>query len=83
MFVDSFKCLRDILFLVFNVSESILKEILREVRELKLRVERIENLVEERLVGVEEPLPDEVEAIKEYEEAKKKGLVDYVKLEDI
>jgi len=83
MFVDSFKCLRDILFLVFNVSESILKEILREVRELKLRVERIENLVEERLVGVKEPLPDEVEAIKEYEEAKKKGLVDYVKLEDI
>ena len=80
---DSFKKLQNNLLLVISVSESILKEILREVKELRRRVEKIENLVEERLVGVEEPMPDEIEAIKEYEKAKKKGSVNYVKLEDI
>jgi len=80
---DSFKKLQNNLLLVISVSESILKEILREVKELRRRVEKIENLVEERLVGIEEPMPDEIEAIKEYEKAKKKGSVNYVKLEDI
>lgn len=80
---DSFKKLQNNLLLVISVSESILKEILREVKELRRRVEKIENLVEERLVGVEEPMPDEIEAIKEYVKAKKKGSVNYVKLEDI
>ena len=65
------------------MSEGILKEILEEVRELRRKVEKIENIVEERLIGVDEPLPDEVEAIREYEEAKKKGTVDFVRLEDI
>jgi len=65
------------------VSEGILKEILEEVRELRRKVEKIENIVEERLIGVDEPLPDEVEAIREYEEAKKKGTIDFVRLEDI
>jgi len=80
---DSFKKLQNNLLLVISVSESILKEILREVKELRRRVEKIENLVEERLVGVEEPMPDEIEAIKEYVKAKKKGSVNYVKLKDI
>ena len=65
------------------MSEGILKEILEEVRELRRKVEKIENIVEERLIGVDEPLPDEVEAIREYEEAKKKGTIDFVRLEDI
>ncbi len=55
----------------------------RELRELKSILEHIEALLEERLIGIEEPLPDEVEAIKDYENNKKKGKVELVGLEDI
>ena len=65
------------------MSEGILKEILEEVKELRRKVEKIENIVEERLIGMDEPLPDEVKAIREYEKAKKKGTIDFVRLEDI
>jgi len=33
--------------------------IYRELRELRTILERIEALLEERLIGIEEPLPDE------------------------
>lgn len=56
--------------------------ILEEIRSLKEMLERIEALLEERLIGIEEPLPDEIEAIKEYEEGKS-GKVELVKLEDV
>ena len=55
----------------------------RELRELRLLLERIEALLEERLIGVEEPLPDEAEAIKEYEEDKRRGRMELVDLEDV
>jgi len=35
---------------------------LKEVKLVREKVERLEELVEERLVGLEEPLNDEVEA---------------------
>ncbi len=54
-----------------------------EIRELRAILERIEALLEERLLGIDEPLPDEVEAIKEYEADKKKGKVELVNLDDI
>ncbi|MEB3774009.1 MAG: hypothetical protein GSR86_03670 [Desulfurococcales archaeon] len=55
----------------------------RELRELRSILERIEALLEERLIGIEEPLSDEVEAIKEYEIDKKRGKVELVDLEDV
>jgi len=55
----------------------------RELRELKSILERIEALLEERLIGIEEPLPDEAEAIREYENEKMKGKVELVDLEDV
>ncbi len=55
----------------------------RELRELRTILERIEALLEERLIGIEEPLPDEAEAIREYEDEKKKGKVELVDLEDV
>jgi len=55
----------------------------RELRELRTILERIEALLEERLIGIEEPLPDEAEAIREYEEEKAKGKVELVDLEDV
>jgi len=55
----------------------------RELRELRSILERIEALLEERLIGIEEPLPDEAEAIREYEDEKKKGKEELVDLEDV
>ena len=39
--------------------------------------------MEERLIGIEEPLPDEVDAIREYEDDKKKGKIELVSLNDV
>jgi hypothetical protein len=60
-----------------------LKEVLKEVRLVREKVERLEELVEERLVGSEEPLKDEVKAVKGYMKAKKKGSVKLIPIEDV
>ena len=59
------------------------KMILKEIRVLREVLERIEALLEERLIGVEEPLPDEAEVIEEYEAEKERDRVELVKLEDV
>jgi hypothetical protein len=65
------------------MSRGVLKEVLKEVRLVREKVERLEELVEERLVGLEEPLEDEVEAVKGYMKAKKKGNVKLIPIEDV
>ena len=60
-----------------------LKEVLKEVRLVREKVERLEELVEERLIGLEEPLEDEVKAVKGYMKAKKKGSVKLIPIEDV
>ena len=55
------------------MSSSILDEVLREVKAIREKVEKMEDIVEERLIGVEEPSEDEVRAIKGYLKAKEKG----------
>jgi hypothetical protein len=57
-----------------------LKEVLKEVKLVRRKIERLENLVEERLVGSEPPSEDEVNAIAEYEAAKKKKTIELVPL---
>ncbi|GEM_PF-909069 len=59
------------------------EELLDEIRALKEAVKRIEALLEERLIGVSDAEPDEVEAIREYEADKMEGRVEYIGLEDI
>lgn len=59
------------------------KILYNEIRELKAILERIEALLEERLIGIDEPLPDEVEAIEKYEADKKRGKVELVSLDDV
>lgn len=56
---------------------------MKEVRLIRSKVERLEDLVEERLIGSDEPLEDEAEAMREYLEAKEKGDVEYIPLEKI
>jgi len=60
-----------------------LKEVLKEVRLVREKIERLEELVEERLVGLEEPLEDEIKAVKGYMKAKKKGSVKLIPIEDV
>jgi mRNA interferase RelE/StbE len=62
------------------MSSSDLKEVLKEVKLVRKKVERLEELVEERLVGSEPPSDDEVEAIREYLNAKKKKAIELVPL---
>jgi len=57
--------------------------ILNELRSIRERLDHIETLLEERLIGVEEPLPDEVEAIENYERRKAEGRLSLVELEDL
>lgn len=65
------------------MSSSALNEVLKEVKLVREKVERLEELVEERLVGLEEPLNDEVEAIKEYVKAKEKGSLKLTPIEKV
>ena len=62
---------------------SVEKQILEELRMLRERIEKLEALLENMLIGVEKPEPDEIEAIKEYTDAKKKGKVSFIKLKDL
>lgn len=52
-------------------TESELKEIRSLLLELNRKVEGLNQLMKKRLIECEEPLPDEAEATKEYENDKK------------
>ncbi|MGQ9719291.1 MAG: hypothetical protein ACUVWK_05590 [Nitrososphaerales archaeon] len=55
------------------MSSGDLKEVLKEVKLIREKVERLEELVDQRLIGLDEPLDDEIRAIEEYTKAKEKG----------
>jgi len=57
-----------------------LEALLKEVRDIRLSVEKLESIIEQRFLGEEEPLEDEKLAIKEYEEDKAKNRLDLVSL---
>jgi len=59
-------------------SEVELKEIRSLLLDLNKKVENINNLLERNLIGCEEPLPDEIEATKEYESAKENQKLELV-----
>ena len=58
-------------------------DLLRELRDMKTSVEKVENIVEKRLIGVEAPSKDEIRAIREHEKLKKQGKAEYVPLKSI
>ena len=64
-------------------SEGELKEIRSLLLKLNRKVDGLNDLVEERLIGFEEPTKEDVEAIKEYEAAKKNGKLILVPLSDL
>ncbi|MEM3078089.1 MAG: hypothetical protein QXR38_01145, partial [Nitrososphaerales archaeon] len=67
----------------FMMTDNVLEAVLREVKLIRSKVERLESLIEERIIGLDEPLGDEVKAIKEYLKAKEKGEVEYIPLEEV
>jgi hypothetical protein len=64
-------------------SDAELKEIRTLLSKLNSKVDGLNDLVEERLIGCEEPTKDDVEAIEGYEAAKKKGKLVLVPLKDL
>jgi hypothetical protein len=65
------------------VTEVELKEIRSLLLELSKKVDGLNELVEERLLGCEEPTEEDVKAIKEYEAAKKKRKLTLIPLKDL
>ena len=64
-------------------SEAELKEIRSLLMKLNQKVEGLNELVEERLIGCEEPTEEDLEAIREYESAKKTRKLVLVPLADL
>ena len=64
-------------------SEVELKEIRSLLAKLNQKVDGLNELVEGRLIGYEEPTKEDAQAIKEYEVAKKKGKLVLVPLADV
>jgi len=64
-------------------SEVELKEIKNLLLKLNKKVDGLNDLVEERLIGYEEPTKEDVAVIKEYETAKKAGKLTLIPLSDL
>ncbi len=64
-------------------AEGELKEIKSLLLKLTMKVDGLNELVEERLISCEEPTKQDVEAIREYETAKKNGKLTLLPLKDI
>ena len=64
-------------------SEAELKEIRSLLLKLNRKVDGLNELVKERLIGSEDPTREGVEAIREYEAAKKNGKLTLVPLSDL
>ena len=88
--IDSYKRVESVyIFRIFlfmedqAMSSSTLEEAVKEIKAIREKVERIEEIVEERLLGIEKPMKDEAEAIKGYLEAKKRGDIQLTPLENL
>lgn len=59
-----------------------LADLLKEIRSIRTSVDKVENIVEKRLIGEDTPAKDETEAIKEYDALKARNATEYVPLEE-
>ncbi|HEX6068158.1 MAG TPA: hypothetical protein VFZ05_05080 [Nitrososphaera sp.] len=60
-----------------------LKDIMKELRALRNKVDKLEDIVEKRLVGAEAPDKYEKKAIAEFEKKRKSGKLEFVPLSRI
>lgn len=54
----------------------------KDIEDMKQILEKIEGIIDSRLIGIEEPENDEVQAIDEYEKNKKSGNIELIALDD-
>ena len=54
----------------------------KDIEDMKQILEKIEGIIDSRLIGIEEPEKDEVQAIDEYEKNKKSGNIELSALDD-
>lgn len=54
----------------------------KDIEDMKQILEKIEGIIDSRLIGIEEPEKDEVQAIDEYEKNKKSGNIELIALDD-
>lgn len=59
-----------------------LEDVLRELKDVKERVGKLESIVEQRLVGEVEPREDERKSIQDYEKKKKRKDLEIIPLEE-
>jgi len=52
--------------------EKISSELLTEIKSLRSEIKRMSAIIEDRLIGVEEPTEEDIKAAKEFEKKKKK-----------
>ena len=66
-----------------TVSHPNLNDIMKEIRVLRGKVDKLENIVEKRLVGEVKPDKYERKAITEFEKKRKAGKLEFVSLSDL
>ncbi len=66
-----------------TASQPKLKDVMKEIRALRSKVDKLENIVEKRLVGEVKPDKYERRAIVEFEKKRKSGKLEFVSLSEL
>lgn len=64
------------------MASATLQDVLREIKDVKGTVEKLESIVEKRLIGEASPSPEERRAVRAYEAAKRRGELRLITLEE-
>jgi len=66
-----------------TASQPNLKDVMKEIRALRSKVDKLENIMEKRLVGEVKPDKYERKAIAEFEKKKKSGKLEFAPLSEL
>jgi len=66
-----------------TVSQPNLKDVMKEIRALRGKINKLENIVEKRLVGEVKPDKYERKAIAEFEKKRRSGKLNFVSLAEL
>lgn len=65
-----------------RMATATVQDVLREIKDVKDAVEKLGSILEQRLIGVVSPTPEEKRAVRAYEAAKRRGEKGFVSLEE-
>ena len=66
-----------------TASQPNLKDVMKEIRALRSKVDKLENIMEKRLIGEVKPDKYERKAIAEFEKKKKSGKLEFAPLSEL